>query len=649
MPGSESDDDEFDDLRAEDGNAIFRLFREYGRGEFFRFGVGGVASIFSTLMELVPAFLLGLAVDSFFSANRPFGLPGVPDRLLPSEPAVQLLFLIGLLMGAQVLNAVLSWLNSWAWNGFSQHFQHEVRVDSYDAMQHRGLQFFDNRQTGEVMSVLNNDVNQLEDFLTSGLNTGIGIVFRVGGMGVAMLLLNWRLGIVPTIIIPILAYASYVFVNRIHPKYQDVRSSVGALNSRLENNLGGIEVVKSYTKERFETDRVEEASEEYLDAQWDAITTRIKFFPSLRLITATGYAATFLVGGWWVMAERGAIEMALPFFNGPGMTAGLLVTFLSYSRRFVYPMRRFGRIINDYQYAEAAGERIVGLLDSDPGIADSEDAVELDDVAGRVEYDGVSFRYESEDGEDEEVLQDVSFEVEPGEFVGLVGPTGAGKTTLMKLLMRLYDVDDGEISIDGTDIRDVTLRSLRGSIAYVSQEPYLFYGSVRENIAYGDPNIEDGEIERAASVAGAHEFIENLPEGYETMVGERGVKLSGGQRQRVSIARAILKDPEILVLDEATSHVDNETEMLIQESLGDLIADRTAFAIAHRLSTVRDADKILVLDDGELEESGTHGDLLERDGLYAGLWRVQIGEIDNLPEEFVERARHRQAIPEDDD
>jgi ATP-binding cassette subfamily B protein len=349
------------------------------------------------------------------------------------------------------------------------------------------------------------------------------------------------------------------------------------------------------------------------------------------------------------MAERGAIEMALPFFNGPGMTAGLLVTFLSYSRRFVYPMRRFGRIINDYQYAEAAGERIVGLLDSDPGIADSEDAVELDDVAGRVEYDGVSFRYESEDGEDEEVLRDVSFEVEPGEFVALVGPTGAGKTTLMKLLMRLYDVDDGEIRIDGTDIRDVTLRSLRGSIAYVSQEPYLFYGSVRENIAYGDPNIDDGAIEHAARVAGAHEFIENLPEGYETMVGERGVKLSGGQRQRVSIARAILKDPEILVLDEATSHVDNETEMLIQESLGDLIADRTAFAIAHRLSTVRDADKILVLDDGELKESGTHGNLLERDGLYAGLWRVQIGEIDDLPEEFVDRARRRQAMPEDDD
>jgi len=654
MPGpgpDDPDDDEFADLRAEEGNAILRLFGEYGRGEFFRFSVGGVASVFSTLMELVPAFLLGVAVDSLLSTNRPFTLPFVADGVLPTEPVDQLLLVIGLLIGAQALNAGLSWLNSWAWNGFSQRFQHEVRVDSYDAMQRRGLAFFDNKQTGEVMSVLNNDVNQLESFLTSSLNTGIGIVFRVGGMGAAMLLLNWRLGIVPTLVIPILGYASYVFVNRIHPKYQEVRSSVGGLNSRLENNLGGIEVVKSYTKEEFETDRVEEASEEYLDANWDAISTRIKFFPTLRLITAAGYAATFLIGGWWVMAspDMGVIGTPLPFFNGPGMSAGLLVTFLSYSRRFVYPMRRFGDIINDYQYAQAAGERIVGLLDSDPGIADSEDPVELDRVRGRVEYDDVTFEYSTEDGEGEQVLHDVSFSVEPGEFVGLVGPTGAGKTTLMKLLMRLYDVETGSIRIDGTDIQDVTLESLRDSIGYVSQEPYLFYGSVRENIAYGDPDIEDRDIERAARIAGAHEFIRELKDGYDTMVGERGVKLSGGQRQRVSIARAILKDPEILILDEATSHVDNETEMLIQESLSDLIEDRTAFAIAHRLSTVRDADQILVLDDGELQERGTHEDLLSADGLYAGLWRVQIGEIENLPEEFVERARRRGAMPQDDD
>ncbi|WP_459192971.1 ABC transporter ATP-binding protein [Halosimplex sp. J119] len=645
MPPGGPDDDEFEELRAEESNAMVRLFGEYGRGQRTRFVVGGLASVFSTLMELVPAFLLGRAIDSFLTADRPFRLPFVPQSWLPSVPVEQFLFLIGLLAGSHVLGAALGWLNSWAWNGFAQHFQHEMRVDAYDAMQRRELSFFDDKQTGEVMSILNNDVNQLEGFLTNSLNQGIGIVFRVGGMGAAMLLINWRLGIVPTVIIPALGYASYVFVRRIHPKYQEVRSSVGQLNSQLENNLGGIEVVKSYTTERFETDRVEESSREYLDAQWDAITTRIAFWPTLRLVTAAGYTATFLVGGYWVMVNRGIVAEPLPFFNG-ALTAGTLVVFLSYSRRFVYPMRQFGQIINDYQYAEAAGERIVGLLDTPSGITDSSDAIELDGLDGAVEYDDVHFAYDTEDGE-EQVLDGVSFDVEPGEMVGLVGPTGAGKTTLMKLLLRLYEVDEGAVRVDGHDVRDVTLHSLRQHIGYVSQEPYLFYGTVRENIAYGIPDAADEDIEAAAKVAGAHEFVVDLKEGYDTKVGERGVKLSGGQRQRVSIARAVLKDPDILVLDEATSHVDNETEAVIQNSLDDLIEDRTAFAIAHRLSTVRHADTILVMDDGELVEQGTHEDLLAEDGLYATLWRVQVGEIDALPQEFLERAAGSNPQPSD--
>ncbi len=637
-PDGPEDDEEFAQLRAEDSAALFRLFDEYGRGERLRFGVGGVASIVSTLMELVPAFLLGVAIDSFFTQDAGFRLPFVPEAWIPADPLNQFLLLIGLLGGSHVVGALLGWVNSWAWNGFSQHFQHSVRVDAYDAMQRRELTFFDDRQTGEVMSILNNDVNQLEGFLTNSFNQGISIVFRVGGMGAAMLLINWRLGIVPTLVIPLLGLASYVFVKRIHPKYQEVRSSVGKLNSQLENNLGGIEVVKSYTTEAVETDRVAETSRDYLDAQWDAITTRIAFWPTLRLVTAAGYTATFLVGGYWVMVNQGVLATPLPFFDGPSLTAGILVTFLSYSRRFVYPMRQFGQIVNDYQYAEAAGERIVGLLDTEPGVTDAPGAVDLGAVEGRVEYDDVQFTYETKAGADEQVLDGVSFDVEPGEMVGLVGPTGAGKTTLVKLLLRLYDVDDGAIRVDGQDVRDVTLQSLRESVGYVSQEPYLFYGTVRENIGYGIQNVTDAAVRDAAKVAGAHEFVVDLPEGYDTMVGERGVKLSGGQRQRVSIARAVLKDPDVLVLDEATSHVDNETEAVIQNSLADLIADRTAFAIAHRLSTVRDADQILVMDEGELVEQGTHEDLLAEDGLYATLWRVQVGEVDALPEEFLERA-----------
>ena len=274
-------------------------------------------------------------------------------------------------------------------------------------------------------------------------------------------------------------------------------------------------------------------------------------------------------------------------------------------------------------------------------VAIHSDAGPLAVEEGRVEYDGVTFGYD-----EEPIVEDVEFTVEGGETLALVGPTGAGKSTVLKLLLRLYDVDEGAIRVDGQDIRDVTLSNLRQHVGYVGQDTFLFYGTVRENIAYGAFDADDDAVVEAAKAAEAHDFITNLPDGYDTMVGERGVKLSGGQRQRVAIARAVLKDPDILVLDEATSDVDTETEMLIQRSLDRLTADRTTFAIAHRLSTIKDADTIVVLEDGEIVERGSHGELLEAGGLYAHLWGVQAGEIDELPEEFIERAARRQARTE---
>jgi ATP-binding cassette subfamily B protein len=291
-----------------------------------------------------------------------------------------------------------------------------------------------------------------------------------------------------------------------------------------------------------------------------------------------------------------------------------------------------------YQRARASAERIFGLMDEPSRIAEDPDADEIRVTDGEVVYDDVTFGYDDE----EVIVEDISFEVEGGETLALVGPTGAGKSTVLKLLLRMYDVDDGAIEIDGQDLRDVTIPSLRRSIGYVSQDTFLFYGTVEENITYGTFDADHEAVVEAAKMAEAHEFIQNLPDGYETEVGERGVKLSGGQRQRLSIARAILKDPEILVLDEATSDVDTETEMLIQRSLDRLTEDRTTFAIAHRLSTVKDADTIVVLEDGRIVERGTHDDLIENDGLYAHLWGVQAGEIDELPDEFVERARRRE-------
>jgi ATP-binding cassette subfamily B protein len=636
MPPDEDDGDDFADLRKEEGNSIWRLFKEYGRQQWVPFTVGGMASILQMGMELVPAYVLSVAIDSFFMDNRPFGIPLVPTGWLPEAEGAQFALATGLVAGSYVCNELLGWVNNYMWNSFSQHFQHSVRVDTYDQMQRRETEFFDNKQTGEVMSILNNDVNQLESFLTGDLNSIITIVVRVGGMGVIMLLMNWQLALIPVLAIPILGYLSHKFREIVQPKYRRVRSSIGQLNSRLENNVGGIQTVKAYTTEPFETERVEEASEEYLEAQWDAIITRITFFPALSITTQVSYVLVFFVGGWWVI--RG--QPPHPALSGT-MTAGTLVLFLSYTRRFSWPMRRVGRILNNYQAAEAAGERVTGLLDLEPRVADRSDAADLGDVEGRVEFADVSFSYTDEDGQSEEVLRDVNFDVEPGDYVGLVGPTGAGKSTLMKLLLRFYDVDEGTVRIDGDDIRDVTLRSLRQSIGYISQEPYLFYGTVSENVAYGLDDVDEDEVRQAAEIAGAHEFVSELPDGYDTMVGERGVKLSGGQRQRVAIARAILRDPDIMILDEATSHVDNETEAIIQNSLGDLIEDRTTFAIAHRLSTVRDADTILVLDDGEIVERGSHEELLTEDGLYANLWRVQVGEVGDLPDEFIEASQER--------
>jgi ATP-binding cassette subfamily B protein len=633
-----SDTDEFADLRAEEGNAIARLFAEYGRERAGVFALGAFASVLQMTMELIPSLVLAVAIDSLFFDTRPFSLLFVPQSAIPPTPEGQFLLAGGLVASAYALNSLLGWLNSYCWNLFSQHFQHAVRVDTYDAMQRQATEFFDNRQTGEVMSILNNDVNQLEGFLTTNLNSLITIVVRVGGMGAVMLLVNWRLALIPVAAVPVLGYLSYWFVKAIHPKYREVRSSVGKLNSRLENNIGGIETVKAFTTERFETDRVRETSRSYLDAQWDAITTRIKFFPSLQATTAVAYVSVFLVGGWWVVTG----SPPHPFFTGgdpeAALTAGTLVLFLNYSRRFVYPMRQMGQIINGYQYAEAAGERIVGLLDAESRVESDPDAVVLEPgtVEGRVEFDGVSFAYKDEDGEPaEQVLRDIDFTAEPGD---LVGPTGAGKSTTMKLLLRFYDPDEGAIRLDGHDTGDVDLTSLRRTVGFVSQEPYLFYGTVTENVAYGVPDADPTEVREAAKLAGAHEFVSNLKDGYDTMVGERGVKLSGGQRQRIALARTILRDPDVLVLDEATSHVDNETEAVIQNSLSTLTEDRTTFAIAHRLSTVRDADTILVMDDGEIVERGTHDDLIAAGGLYANLWNVQVGEMDALPDEFVQRS-----------
>jgi len=628
---SEKEEELFVDEREQVSRPMLRLFREYGSRYPVPMGVALVSNVVSPLSGLVPAFLLSFAIDALFNQTKGFTtLPFLPDAWLPTGLEGQMLFISALFVVVYTLNAFLTWLGSWGWAVFAENVQHAVRTDVYDKMQRLGMEFFSDKQTGELMSILSSDVNRLEGFLNGWVGRILNIAVQVGGITIILLLTNWQLALIALLPTPLLTLVSHLFVKKVRPMYREARQTYGDLASRLENNLSGIEVVKSFTTERFESDRVRDSSQEHMDARWGARRWGVRFGPSLTLINGYGYALVFVVGGWWVM------------FGAPGplsgaLSIGNLVLFLQYTQQIQGPMSQAGQLLNNYERVKASAERVLVLMDHPLSIPEDDDATDLDDPDGDVAFEDVSFSYP---GADEQALEDVSFDVEAGEMIGLVGPTGSGKSTLMKLLMRFYDTNEGAVRVDGHDVRDLTIPSLRGSIGYVSQEPFLFPGTIRENIRYGMEASED-EIEAVAQRANADEFIEALEDGYDTEVGQRGDKLSGGQRQRIAIARVLLKDPEILILDEATSHVDNETEVLIQRSLEELVAERTTFAIAHRLSTVRNADRILVLEDGEIVERGPHEDLLEEAGLYANLWRVQVGEVGSLPDQFLEEAAAR--------
>ena len=633
------EDDPFEDLREKSQNPMRRLFTTYGSQNKLQFVVGVIASIVARVLDLIPPLVLGFAIDAVFrdasyaatvADPLPFATEAQVAAVIPATQTGQFWMSIGLIGLGFFGGAAFHWTRNWGWNSFAQNIQHSIRTDTYDKMQRLNMDFFAEKQTGEMMSILSNDVNRLERFLNEGMNSVFRLSVMVFAIAAIMLALNAQLALVALLPVPVIALFTFYFVKKIQPRYAEVRSTVGDLNSRLENNLGGVQVIKTSNTEGFESDRVDGVSQDYFDANWGAISIRIRFFPALRIIAGIGFVATFTVGGLWV------------FSGAPGPFSGTLslgqfTTFILFTQRFIWPMAQFGSIINMYQRARASSARIFGLMDEPSRIVEDPDAKPLDVNRGEITYEDVTFGY----GDGETVVEDISFDVDGGETIALVGPTGAGKSTVLKLLLRMYDVDEGAIRIDDQDLRNVTIPSLRQALGYVSQESFMFYGTVAENIEYGAFGASKEEIVEAAKAAEAHDFITNLPEGYDTEIGERGVKLSGGQRQRLSIARAVLKDPEILILDEATSDVDTETEMLIQRSLDDLTENRTTFAIAHRLSTIKDADKIVVLEDGQIVERGSHDELLAEDGLYAHLWGVQAGEIDELPDEFIERASKR--------
>ncbi len=629
IPPASGESDVLGESHSRETDPMVRLFADYGREDRWLFAVGLVASLFSRLVALVPPLVLGVAIDALFtpSTETAYRLPVVPDGSLPATPEGQLWLSLGLIVVASILSVGLSWTQGVSLSLYSNRVQHAIRTDTYATMQRLDTAFFDDKQTGEVMSILNSDVRNLREFLGTTLSSTVQLVVSALGIGAVLFWLNAQLAAVTLVAMPVLVVFTVAFMRTIRPRYRALRASVGALNTRLENNLSGIEVIKSSNTETYEDGRIEDASWDYYLKTWAVAKLEYFYQPGMELAANVAFAATFAIGGYWLVSgSTGPL-------GGPGLQVGEFVTFLFMTQRFVDPLAGAGRIVNSYENARASGERIFGLTDLSVTVVDSEHAVDLGRVEGRIEYDTVSFAYE----EGRPVLSDVSFVAEPGETVALVGPTGAGKSTAAKLLLRLYDVTEGSVRLDGVDVRDATLDSLRRAVGYVSQDVYLFDGTVRENLTYGAFDATEAEMVAAARAAEAHEFVTELSDGYDTRIGERGVKLSGGQRQRLSIARAMLQDPDVLVLDEATSAVDTETELLIQRALARLTENRTTLVIAHRLSTIRRADRILVLEGGRVVERGTHDELVSLGGLYATLWGVQAGEFERLDEAAVAR------------
>ncbi|RMH07191.1 MAG: ABC transporter ATP-binding protein [Nitrospirae bacterium] len=557
---------------------------------------GLVAATFScaaltTTFDLVPPWLVKLIIDDVIQAKRLSWLPWVLVALVAAY-------------GFKTLcNSLRIRFN----NTLEQRVIFHLRQEVFAALQRLSLSYFEDRSTGEIMSRVMSDTEHVERIFIDGIEGMLTATLTLVGISLMLFILNWKLALLALLPLPILVMAAWAFSRRVHRCYHAIRSSVADLNAYLQDALSGIREIMGFHRQSFEQARFSEkswrVSQDNLQAMylWSLYSPGMMFLGSMGTVLILWYGAGEVVRG--------------------DLTVGELVAFLSYLALFYVPVNQIHSVNHLLQHALAASERIFEVLDTKPAVEDRPGLPSPPaSVRGDIEFRHVVFGYRPEKC----VIHGVSFHVQPGERVALVGPSGAGKSTVVKLLMRLYDVQDGAILLDGIDLRDLPLAFVRSQIGYVQQEPFLFNGTVRENIAYGNLQARMEEIERVAWAARAHEFICHLPQGYETWIGERGVKLSVGQKQRIAIARVLLKNPPIVIFDEATSNIDPETEVRIREALEELTKDRTTFIIAHRLSTLQQVDRIFVLDHGYLVEDGDHETLLARGGIYASLYQAQF-------------------------
>ena len=562
---------------------------------------GIVYSILNKLFDLAPPVLIGIAIDIVVEGSESFLASfGIQNR------RDQLIVLAVLTFAIWSLESLFDYLSAVTWRGISQDIEHKLRSDTFKNVLSLDMTYFENKSSGRLMAILNDDVNQLERFLDTGANKLLQTATTVIVIGGTFLYISPTIALFAFIPIPIIIFGSFKFTTTIATRYEKIRETIETLNNSLSNSISGILNVKSFTRENVEYKRIRSASNEVKSANYHAIKLSAAFIPIIRVAILFGFTATLLIGGF--LALEGEIRVAM-------YSVLLFIT-----QRLLWPLTELGDTFDLYQRAMASFKRILNLKEEKPSIIDG--LKEYETLENGIMLNNAVFSYT----QGFEVLKKINLNIEAGKTTAIVGSTGSGKSTLIKLLLRLYDLDSGEINFDATELKQLKLESLRRNIGLVSQDVFLFEGSVFENIAYGNLDASNEEVWNAANQSEATDFINQLPNKENTIVGERGQKLSGGQRQRISIARAILKNPEILILDEATSAVDNETEAAIQRSLDMLKQNRTVIVIAHRLSTIRNADKIYVLENGEIVESGSHEELLQNKDVYHKLWSVQTGE-----------------------
>jgi len=542
-------------------------------------------------MELAPPWVIKIVIDDVIQAKQAWLLP----------------WALAGLVAAYVSKNVFASLRIRLNNRLEQTVVHELRTDVFASLQHLSISYFESRSTGEIMSRVNNDTEHVERIFIDGLEGVLTAVLTLIGITVMLFTLNWRLAALSLLPIPILMWSASWFTRTVHGYYHDIRKGSAELSGYLQDALSGIRETMGFNRQAHEQDRFGRISKAYSDSNLKAMYLWSMYSPGMILIGSLGTVLIVWYGAGEVLEGR--------------LTLGELVLFLSYLALFYVPINQIHSVNHMLQHALAASERVFEVLDAVSDVVDKPGLPYPNkNLHGDVRFEDVEFRYRP----DVPVIKRICLHVAAGERIALVGPSGAGKSTIVKLLMRSYDVTAGAILIDGTDVRDLPLDYLRRQIGFVQQEPFLFNGTVRDNILYGDLQAGSDRVEEAAKLARAHEFIMALPEGYETLVGERGVKLSVGQKQRVSIARVLLKDPPVVIFDEATSNIDTETEVKIREAMNELTKDRTTFIIAHRLSTLQDVERILVVDGGRVVEEGAHDTLLALGGVYAGLYEAQF-------------------------